>query len=92
MADASVRRVRDELKALLLGHIPEDDEERADLADMLDFVDVLEDPLSRDQLEAHFTASAAIVDPSGSRFCLDHCECREAAVATRSRLPLKPEA
>lgn len=39
---------------------------------MLDFAQYLVDPFSRDELPAHFTASALVVDPSGEKVCLLH--------------------
>jgi 8-oxo-dGTP pyrophosphatase MutT (NUDIX family) len=42
---------------------------------MLRYAAELEQPFSREQAEAHFTASAAVVDPDGTRTCLvDHAK------------------
>ena len=39
---------------------------------MLAYAETLGDPFSRDQLPAHFTASAVIVDPPGELVCMIH--------------------
>jgi 8-oxo-dGTP pyrophosphatase MutT (NUDIX family) len=41
-----------------------------DVDRMIRFADDLAEPFSRGQATAHFTASAAVVDPSGARTCL----------------------
>lgn len=64
---------RNRLIDALLGLYPADLEERADVERMLHLAAGLAEPFSREQLPAHFTASAAVVDPSGRRICLvDH--------------------
>jgi 8-oxo-dGTP pyrophosphatase MutT (NUDIX family) len=63
---------RDELAALLEAHRPIDAEEAADLARMKLWAATLERPFSRDQPEAHFTASAVVVDRAGARTLLVH--------------------
>ena len=52
--------------------VPEDDKERADLDAMRAFARELELPFSRAQATAHFTGSAVVVDPDGTRVCLVH--------------------
>ena len=52
---------------------PADLEERGDVERMLQLAADLAEPFSREQLPAHFTASAAVVDAAGRRICLvDH--------------------
>jgi RimJ/RimL family protein N-acetyltransferase/8-oxo-dGTP pyrophosphatase MutT (NUDIX family) len=63
---------RDALIDLLKTHKPADDKERADLEVMLGYARFLEDPFSRAQETAHFTASAVVVSPDGERVCLVH--------------------
>jgi 8-oxo-dGTP pyrophosphatase MutT (NUDIX family) len=63
---------RAELAALLSQHEPADAEEAADLERMRVFADTLERPLSRAQPDAHFTASAIVVDEPGGRTLLVH--------------------
>jgi 8-oxo-dGTP pyrophosphatase MutT (NUDIX family) len=63
---------RDELVALLAGHEPADAEEAADLERMRAWAGTLERPFSREQPEAHFTASAIVVDEAGERTLLVH--------------------
>jgi 8-oxo-dGTP pyrophosphatase MutT (NUDIX family) len=63
---------RDDLAALLAAHEPADAEEAADLERMRAWVDSLEQPFSRDQPGAHFTASAILVDEPGERTLLVH--------------------
>ena len=63
---------RDELVALLAAHEPADAEEAADLERMLVWARTLERPLSREQPEAHFTASAIVVDEPSERTLLVH--------------------
>jgi 8-oxo-dGTP pyrophosphatase MutT (NUDIX family) len=58
---------REELRALLAAHEPADAEEAADLERMRAWAETLEQPFSRDQPEAHFTASAIVVDEAGER-------------------------
>jgi 8-oxo-dGTP pyrophosphatase MutT (NUDIX family) len=63
---------RDALAALLAAHQPSDDEEAADLARMREWAATLERPFSREQPEAHFTASAVVTDEAGERTLLVH--------------------
>jgi 8-oxo-dGTP pyrophosphatase MutT (NUDIX family) len=63
---------RDELVALLAAHVPSDGEEAVDLERMRAWARSLEHPFSRDQPEAHFTASAVVVDEPGERTLLVH--------------------
>jgi 8-oxo-dGTP pyrophosphatase MutT (NUDIX family) len=63
---------RDELAALLGAHEPADDEEARDLETMRGYAVTLGDPFSRHEPEAHFTASALVVDEAGARTCLVH--------------------
>jgi 8-oxo-dGTP pyrophosphatase MutT (NUDIX family) len=58
------------LLALLSRHIPFDAKERRDLAAMSAYSGDLPEPFSREQLPAHFTGSAVVVDPSGEHVCL----------------------
>jgi 8-oxo-dGTP pyrophosphatase MutT (NUDIX family) len=64
--------VRDELVALLARHEAADDEESADLGRMRAYATTLAAPFSRDEPEAHFTASAVVVDEAGERTLLVH--------------------
>jgi 8-oxo-dGTP pyrophosphatase MutT (NUDIX family) len=63
---------RSELAALLAGHGPADEEEAVDLARMRAWIETLAAPCSRDQVDAHFTASAIVVDEDGARTLLVH--------------------
>lgn len=63
---------RQALVALLGGHRPQDEQERADLESMREAARSLERPFSREQPGAHFTGSALVVDPDGGRACLVH--------------------
>jgi 8-oxo-dGTP pyrophosphatase MutT (NUDIX family) len=63
---------RDDLRPLLLAHVPRDAKETADRAAMLAYLDELSDPFSRDQPTAHFTASALVVDETRRRTALVH--------------------
>lgn len=56
--------------APLLQHVPADGKERADLAAMLVYAQSLSEPFSRKQWPAHFTGSAVVVDPAGTRVCM----------------------
>jgi 8-oxo-dGTP pyrophosphatase MutT (NUDIX family) len=58
------------LVRLLQVHVSADDREEADRCAMVRFAHELDDPLSRHEPEAHFTASAFVVDESGERTCL----------------------
>jgi len=62
----------DELAALLAPHRAADDEEERDLDAMRGYAATLADPFSRDEPEAHFTASAVVVDGEGARTVLVH--------------------
>ncbi|HYX93387.1 MAG TPA: NUDIX hydrolase [Myxococcaceae bacterium] len=68
----SERSGREVLLELLGAHVPEDGKERADLDSMREHARTLEDPFSRAQPRAHFTASAVVVSPDGARVCLVH--------------------
>ncbi len=63
---------RAELVALLASHEPADAAEAADLARMQAWAETLDDPCSRDEPSAHFTASAIVVDADGGRTLLVH--------------------
>jgi len=64
---------REGLADLLVAHAPADALEAAHLDRMRMFARELDDPLSRDQPDAHFTASALVVDPPGARtFLVQH--------------------
>ena len=63
---------RDDVRRLLLAREPADEKERGDRAAMLDFLDELPEPFSRDQTGAHFTASALVVDHARTRTALVH--------------------
>jgi 8-oxo-dGTP pyrophosphatase MutT (NUDIX family) len=63
---------REDLVALLAAHEPAEVEEAADLDRMRDWAETLEDPFSREQKGAHFTASAVVVDTAGERTLLVH--------------------
>jgi 8-oxo-dGTP pyrophosphatase MutT (NUDIX family) len=56
--------------ALLERYVAGDDREEADRCAMLRLLEELEEPTSREQPRAHFTASAFVVDESGTRTCL----------------------
>lgn len=55
---------------LLRGYVAADDREEADRCAMLRLAEELEEPTSRDQARAHFTASAFVLDEAGARACL----------------------
>jgi 8-oxo-dGTP pyrophosphatase MutT (NUDIX family) len=61
---------RDAMQAMLDAHVPADAKETADRAAMLAFLAALPAPFSADQGEAHFTASALVVDAGRTRTCL----------------------
>jgi 8-oxo-dGTP pyrophosphatase MutT (NUDIX family) len=63
---------RDDLRGLLAAHEPADEGEAADLERMRVWAETLERPFSRDQPDAHFTASAVVVDEAGERTLLVH--------------------
>jgi 8-oxo-dGTP pyrophosphatase MutT (NUDIX family) len=55
---------------LLRAYVAADEREEADRCAMLRLAQELERPTSRDQVRAHFTASAFVVDETGERTCL----------------------
>jgi len=55
---------------LLQAYVASDEREEADRCAMLRLAGELERPLSREQAQAHFTASAFVVDETGERTCL----------------------
>jgi 8-oxo-dGTP pyrophosphatase MutT (NUDIX family) len=55
---------------LLRDYVAADEREEADRCAMLRLAEELEQPTSRDQPRAHFTASAYVVDEEGERTCL----------------------
>ena len=58
---------------LLRSYVSGSDREEADRCAMLRLVDELAQPFSRDELSAHFTASAFVIDDRQERCCLvDH--------------------
>jgi 8-oxo-dGTP pyrophosphatase MutT (NUDIX family) len=59
------------LLELLQPFRPADDKEHADKARMIEFVESLELPLSRTQLQAHFTGSAVVIHPDRKQVCLN---------------------
>jgi 8-oxo-dGTP pyrophosphatase MutT (NUDIX family) len=63
---------RQDLVALLAAHEPADGEEAADLERMRTWAETLERPFSREQPEAHFTASAVVVDEADTATLLVH--------------------
>ena len=63
---------RTALGALLAAHEPADRDETEDLAQMRVWASTLSEPCSRDQPDAHFTASAIVVDETGERTLLVH--------------------
>lgn len=63
---------REALAALLAAHEPADAEEAADLERMRVWAETLAHPFSREQPEAHFTASAIVADEAGMRTLLVH--------------------
>jgi 8-oxo-dGTP pyrophosphatase MutT (NUDIX family) len=63
---------REALVALLAAHEPADAEEAADLERMRTWAGTLEHPFSRQQPDAHFTASAVVTDEAGERTLLVH--------------------
>ncbi len=63
---------REDLRKLLAAHEPADAEEAADLERMCEWAETLEQPFSREQPEAHFTASGVAVDEAGKRTLLVH--------------------
>jgi 8-oxo-dGTP pyrophosphatase MutT (NUDIX family) len=60
------------LVALLAAHEPADAEEAADLEGMGAWAESLAEPFSREQPDAHFTASAVVTDEAGERTLLVH--------------------
>jgi 8-oxo-dGTP pyrophosphatase MutT (NUDIX family) len=66
---------KSELIDALMGVYPADLAERADVDRMIRYASDLEQPFSRDEVSAHFTASAVVVDSTGRRTCLiDHAK------------------
>jgi 8-oxo-dGTP pyrophosphatase MutT (NUDIX family) len=63
---------REQLVALLAAHETFDADEAADLERMRGWARTLEHPFSREEPEAHFTASAIVVDEPGERTLLVH--------------------
>jgi 8-oxo-dGTP pyrophosphatase MutT (NUDIX family) len=63
---------REELAALLAAHAPADEEEAGDLETMRGYARTLGEPFSRHEPDAHFTASAVVVDEAGARTLLVH--------------------
>jgi 8-oxo-dGTP pyrophosphatase MutT (NUDIX family) len=63
---------RGELQRLLLTREPADAKEETDQLVMLQFLDALPEPFSREQVGAHFTASALVVDEAQERTALVH--------------------
>jgi len=63
---------RGELQQLLLERDPADAKEQADQLVMLQFLDALPEPFSREQAGAHFTASALVVDEAREHTALVH--------------------
>ena len=60
----------EDVKKLLRAHVATDDREEADRIAMLRLAEELENPISRDQVRAHFTASAFVIDVRCERVCL----------------------
>lgn len=58
------------LHALLSAHLPQDEKEKNDLAQMRAWAEMLPKPFSRSQTSAHFTGSALVVNPSGTQVAL----------------------
>lgn len=58
------------LVRLLQVHVASDEREEADRCAMVRFAHELDDPLSRNEPKAHFTASAFVIDESCMRTCL----------------------
>jgi 8-oxo-dGTP pyrophosphatase MutT (NUDIX family) len=61
-----------DVERLLLGRRPHDAKEDADRRAMLDLLETLPEPFSRDQPRAHFTASALVVDHTREWTALVH--------------------
>jgi 8-oxo-dGTP pyrophosphatase MutT (NUDIX family) len=61
---------REVLGRLLRAHVATDAREEADRCAMLRLAEELAAPLSRDELSAHFTASAFVIDETALRTCL----------------------
>jgi 8-oxo-dGTP pyrophosphatase MutT (NUDIX family) len=60
----------DGVAGLLRAHVPADAKEEADRGLMLDFLTRLPEPFSARQADAHFTASALVLDAERTRACL----------------------
>ena len=61
---------RDDVASLLEAHAPADAKESADRHAMLELLGRLAEPFSAQQPEAHFTASALVLDAARARTCL----------------------
>jgi 8-oxo-dGTP pyrophosphatase MutT (NUDIX family) len=61
---------RASLVRILQAHVSADPREEADRCAMIRFAHELEDPLSRDEPSAHFTASAFVIDADARQACL----------------------
>jgi 8-oxo-dGTP pyrophosphatase MutT (NUDIX family) len=61
---------RGDVHAAIEAHIPADAKEAADRAAMVQFLASLPEPFSAAQPDAHFTASALVLDESRTRACL----------------------
>lgn len=57
----------DNLRKALMGYVPIDEQEAADREMMLSALSALQNPLSRENVFAHFTGSAWIVNPDRTR-------------------------
>ena len=62
----------EDILRVLKSHLPLDAKEARDLQAMRQYADELAEPTSRDQPEAHFTASAVVVDAAGEHVALIH--------------------
>lgn len=60
----------DHVVELVRAHVPADGKEETDRSLMLDFLSRLPEPFSPRQVDAHFTASALVLDPARTRACL----------------------
>ncbi|HEY6962443.1 MAG TPA: NUDIX domain-containing protein [Gaiellaceae bacterium] len=58
------------ISELLRAYVAGDEREDADRCAMLRLADELEEPTARTQAQAHFTASAFVVDETATRVCL----------------------
>lgn len=69
-SDPTGNSTRSSLKERLMAYLPADEKEAADREAMVGWLGRLPHPFSPEQPEAHFTASAVVVDPSGNHVCL----------------------